>query len=266
MFMSNGFDDYISKPIDIRQMYIVMNKYVRDKQPPEVLETVRDFKAKEEKQKKESKKTIDPTNDNKKLLTGGIAGLDIPRGLKRYHNDEKAYLRVLKSFSIAVRDMLGYIKTVDADTLDDYKIRVHGIKGACYDVFAGQLADMAKELEDAAVEGNTDYIEKNNADFIVVIKEFLDKIDHLLLENSNDEKTGAKSKPIKDKIDKKKLSELLKACKDYDMSSVDRSIAEIEKYDYKSDKKLSVWLRENVDMINFAEIVNRITDEGGSAI
>ena len=36
MFLQNGFDDFISKPIDVHRLNDVLNKYVRDKQPPEV--------------------------------------------------------------------------------------------------------------------------------------------------------------------------------------------------------------------------------------
>ncbi|MCL2719345.1 MAG: ATP-binding protein, partial [Lachnospiraceae bacterium] len=38
IFLANGFDDFISKPIDIRRLNAVLNKFVRDKQPPEVIE------------------------------------------------------------------------------------------------------------------------------------------------------------------------------------------------------------------------------------
>jgi CheY-like chemotaxis protein len=31
MFLKNGFDDFLSKPIDIRQVNTVLNKLVRDK-------------------------------------------------------------------------------------------------------------------------------------------------------------------------------------------------------------------------------------------
>ena len=41
IFLSNGFDDFISKPIDMRQLASMLKKYVRDKQPPEVLEATR---------------------------------------------------------------------------------------------------------------------------------------------------------------------------------------------------------------------------------
>ena len=37
-FIENGFDDFLSKPIDTRQLNSVLRKFVRDKQPPEVIE------------------------------------------------------------------------------------------------------------------------------------------------------------------------------------------------------------------------------------
>jgi FOG: CheY-like receiver len=41
MFLENGFDGFISKPIDIRQLNASLNKFIRDKYPPEVVETAR---------------------------------------------------------------------------------------------------------------------------------------------------------------------------------------------------------------------------------
>jgi len=41
MFLNHGFDDFISKPLDLRQLNALLNVLIRDKQPPEVLETAR---------------------------------------------------------------------------------------------------------------------------------------------------------------------------------------------------------------------------------
>jgi len=40
-FLNNGFDEVVMKPVDIRLLTSVLNKFVRDKQPPDVLEAVR---------------------------------------------------------------------------------------------------------------------------------------------------------------------------------------------------------------------------------
>jgi PAS domain S-box-containing protein len=44
MFLSNGFDGFISKPIDIRQLNAVLNKLIRDKYPAKTVEASRRLK------------------------------------------------------------------------------------------------------------------------------------------------------------------------------------------------------------------------------
>jgi hypothetical protein len=39
----------------------------------------------------------------------------------------------------------------------------------------------------------------------------------------------------------------------------DAAMAEIEQYQYLSDDGLAVWLRENVDVINFQQIAERLS-------
>jgi len=52
MFMQNGFDGFISKPIDVRQLNAALNKMIRDKQPFEVIDAARREKADRETAKK----------------------------------------------------------------------------------------------------------------------------------------------------------------------------------------------------------------------
>jgi signal transduction histidine kinase/DNA-binding response OmpR family regulator len=48
VFLENGFDGFISKPIDIRQLDSVLNKLVRDKYPVETVDAARKLKTKME--------------------------------------------------------------------------------------------------------------------------------------------------------------------------------------------------------------------------
>ncbi|MDR2726860.1 MAG: cache domain-containing protein, partial [Deltaproteobacteria bacterium] len=41
MFLENGFNGFMSKPVDLRQLNLLLNRLVRDKQPPEVIEAAR---------------------------------------------------------------------------------------------------------------------------------------------------------------------------------------------------------------------------------
>jgi len=259
MFLSNGFDDYISKPIDIRQMNIVMNKYVRDKQTSEVLEEVRRSKENKTipKNKKGGSHPMFEMETASKLAYKEVEGLDIARGLERYHNNEEAYIRVLSSYAIAVRDMLGHIETPDIEKINDYRIKVHGIKGACYDVFADHLAESAKALENAAIIKDFEFICAHNSQFRESALILLDNIDELLsVIDAADSEAG--SRLTVDTISNDLLLKLITACEVYDMSGVDAVMDEIEMYEYETDKELSSWLRNKVDLINFTDIINRL--------
>jgi CheY-like chemotaxis protein len=41
VFLENGFNDYLSKPIEVRRLDIMLHKYIRDKQPQEVIDAAR---------------------------------------------------------------------------------------------------------------------------------------------------------------------------------------------------------------------------------
>jgi len=242
IFLQNGFDDYISKPIDIRLLNQILNKYIRDKQPQEVLNKVR--KQRKENEKKESD-----------LVRTKINGIDIYKGLERFGGNEEIYLDVLRTYADSVGKMLNEIENVNKNTLDIYRIKVHGIKGTSYDIFADETAKEALNLENAAKEGNYNYIEENNPSFLKNTWNLVNEINDLfkILNAQN-------SKPSKDKPDSDVLEYLCEACKRYDMDGADEAMTELEEYQYTSDDGLVDWLRYNVDRVYFEEIVQKLSN------
>jgi CheY-like chemotaxis protein len=254
MFLENGFDDFISKPIDLRQMNTVLNKFIRDKQSPEVIEMTRQG-ALSEKANGQSKPVQQAEAQVKKSVVDiKIADLDIAKGIGRYNGDEKVYLDILRSYARSTRATLGLIETVAEDNIADYKIRVHGIKGASYDIFAEKIGKEAEILEHAANDSNLSLILERNPAFLVAAGKLLDNIDDALA--SIDDKS---SRPKKDKPDNELLSKLLAACNVYDMDGADAAMTEIEEYQYTADDGLAVWLRENIDVTNFGQIAERLS-------
>jgi CheY-like chemotaxis protein len=245
MFLNNGFDDFVSKPIDIRQLNIIMNKYIRDRHP-------HDVHALTQNRSEKHKKT-------EKLANRSIKGLDIARGVKRYHGDEDAYMKVLHSYSISTEDMLKFIEKTNIDDIASYRIKVHGIKGASYDIYAEQIANKFEKLENASVSEDVEFIGKHNTPYIASARKLLESINNLL-RVVKEENPPTESKPQKDIINDGLLTVLSVACKSYDVSAAEKAMEDIEMYEYITDKELSTWLRENVDLINFAEIVERLED------
>jgi CheY-like chemotaxis protein len=255
MFLENGFDDFISKPIDLRQMNTVLNKFIRDKQSPDAIESARQEALFEKSNGKSKHVQKAQVKVKKSVADIRIADLDIAKGLDRYNGDEKIYLDILRSYARTTRATLELIQTVTEDSITDYKIRVHGIKGASYDIFADKHGKEAEVLEYAARDGNISLIQERNPAFLVTMGKLLDIVDDALL--SVDDNS---SKPKKDKPDNKLLSKLHDACSVYDMENVDAAMTEIEEYQYTADDGLAVWLREKVDVLDCQKIAERLCD------
>jgi len=60
-------------------------------------------------------------------------------------------------------------------------------------------------------------------------------------------------------MEPKMLYNLSKTCGAYDMDMVDSAIEEIVKYTYENDDGLAAWLSENVKLMNFKEIIKKLS-------
>ncbi|MCL2380747.1 MAG: ATP-binding protein [Treponema sp.] len=237
MFLSKGFQDFISKPIEMARLDAVIKKWVRDKgleqdsSPPQT----------------------GAGNSGRRFPLGTIAGLDMEKGLERFNGDTESYIQVLRSYAANSRALLKTAAKVTKDTLADYAITVHGIKGASWGICAGPVGDMAEALEKAAKEGNLGFVLSNNAAFIEDSEKLLADMEAML-----DTIPAEKPKPKKDKPDTETLLKLLSACEAYEMDGVDAAMTEIESCEYEADGGLAAWLRENINKMNFAQIRERL--------
>ena len=246
IFLQNGFDDFISKPIDIRYLNQLLNKYVRDKQSEEVLKEARMHKKETNPaQKTEIRLTI--------LENKEIEGIDILKGVKRFSGNEQIYIDVLDTYAQSVESMLDTIENVTEDTLVAYRIKVHGIKGTSYDVFAEKTAQDALDLENAAKSGDFGFIKSHNGDFVNNTRTLINNIKEFLACLSSE-----KPKQKKEAPEKNVLTDFYNASVKYDMDGMDAAMTELEKYQYDSGGDLVVLLREYIDMGNFQQITENL--------
>ena len=238
MFLNNGFDAFIAKPIDTRQLDSILNKLVRDKR-----------------QLESTKAALSLNNQAAMYLSNKkIDGLDIEKGMKKFGNDENIYLKVLRKYAAGNRSLLGSLEAVNKGNVSEYEISVHGIRGSSFDIFANQIGEKAAGLEAAAKAGDFDYINEHNPGFLETAWKLVNDIEDML--KNIDEQNP---KPKKDRPDAAVLSKLLAACEVYSMTEVDEAIAEIDAYQYEADDGLVDWLLEKVDVMQFAEIVNKLS-------
>jgi CheY-like chemotaxis protein/HPt (histidine-containing phosphotransfer) domain-containing protein len=248
VFLQNGFDAFISKPIDIRQLNSVLNKLIRDKQPATVIEGVHQKIDSEEVEHDGASQTSVLLAERK------ITGLNIAEGLERFDGDEKTHLKLLRSYASSVRSLLGSIEIVNENTLKNYEIAVHGIKGASFDILAEQVGKKSHDLEQAAKNGDFKFVVEHNPTFLETTWQLVHDLENLFFAIE-----AANPRPIKARPDNEALLKLLVACKEYDMDGADTAMAEIDNFRYESDDGLVDWLRDNVDVMNFEDIVERLS-------
>jgi CheY-like chemotaxis protein len=250
MFLNNGFQDFLTKPIDIMKMNDTINRWVRDKN----LEKKLGLDA--ESRIAESAPATAEDRDMQELLAqmirdAEVDGLDAEKGLERFGGDGKAYMDSLRSYAVHTPELLGTARTVNV--LADYAITVHGIKGSSYGISAQAIGRRAEKLEHAAKAGDMAFIEAENEKFIEAARKFIADVTGLL--EVLEEKL---QRPRKATPDPMLLARIRDAAKNYDMGGLDEAMEELERYTYEADTGLVPWLREQIDKSELEEIAERL--------
>jgi PAS domain S-box-containing protein len=152
VFQENGFDDFISKPIDLRQMNASLNTYVRDKYPPETVEAARRLKA----GMKETSR-----DDASPAVPSHLANLFI--------RDAEKAITVLE----AIHEKAPNYSEED---IQNYVISVHSMKSALYNIGETELSTSARQLEEAGRVPNTALMARETPTFLSSLRSVIAKI------------------------------------------------------------------------------------------
>ncbi|MDR0444056.1 MAG: response regulator, partial [Treponema sp.] len=170
MFLKNGFDDFISKPIDVREMDIILKKFVRDKQPPEVI-----IAAQAARRQKNGKEEANRTEANMELWKKleQIKELQIQTGLERVSGQQDIYEKSLQLLIKEIKKCDGNLKEfLAAGDLNNFSIAVHGIKGSLANIGAMGLSARAFELESASGKEDAAFCALNMPPFLEALHSF----------------------------------------------------------------------------------------------
>jgi CheY-like chemotaxis protein len=192
MFLANGFDRFISKPIDSRELDLVLTELIRNRKPPEVIEAAR----------RESHETsVRPKQDFAEL--------------KEYFiQDAEDIVKVLENVYAKIDD-LG-----DAD-IESYTIAAHGIKSALRNIGETTLSELAFDLERAGRARNLEAIAGITPVFIKELKTVIAKTK---LKETNNAVPASGDTMI---YLKEKVNEFRTACKTYDTGAAETVLNEL---------------------------------------
>jgi CheY-like chemotaxis protein len=251
LFLKSGFHAFLSKPIDILQLDMSINRYVRTKKLEKELSLP---------QKAPDANGEQGSNPKAGLFEGkSVPGIDFSTGLGLLKNNEKTYLGILNSYLSQIRAVPGKIRTFTEndtkETLADYEILVHSLKSTSYTIGVEAIGKMAEELERAVRKGDIAFINAHNG-------ALLDAVENLGVNLADFLEHAKKRKPLQAAPDPALLVKVLEASIQYDMGQLDAAMDELERYDYESGSDLIIWLREKIAKSELEKIQERLSKEG----
>lgn len=172
-FLKCGFQDFISKPLDRKQLNEVLTRWI----PGSFRHPKRVVKKKQVVQIK-----FEDIN---------IKGIDIGAAM-RYHTGEVAdYLELLQLYCMDGRRKCELLrKLLGERDYVNYEIEVHGLKSASANIGAMELSGHAKEHEEAASRGDEEFIVRHADDLLNCYETQLDEIEGFLKRREQEQEDG----------------------------------------------------------------------------
>jgi signal transduction histidine kinase/HPt (histidine-containing phosphotransfer) domain-containing protein/ActR/RegA family two-component response regulator len=129
MFLANGFDDYLSKPIETAKLNELMERWIP----------------------LEARAALSPafSGSEKDSDTLEIEGIDTRLGLKRIGGSMKDYLEALEIYCRDVESSLRVLEDISAENIENFTIQVHALKAASANIGAVEISNEAAFLEEA---------------------------------------------------------------------------------------------------------------------
>ncbi|MCI9491587.1 MAG: response regulator [Lachnospiraceae bacterium] len=137
-FLKCGFEDFISKPLDKRELNQLLLRWV-----PE------EYRNMEEKEV--APKPFDPAAFQ-------IDGVDMDAAMRYYSGDEEGFADLLELYCIDGKRKMELLPELAQSDLSRYQIEVHGLKSASANIGAMDVSAMARAQEDAAARGDREFI------------------------------------------------------------------------------------------------------------
>ena len=171
-YLNAGFDDYLSKPIELEKLEGILRKWLPKHIIREALAKEKDtgddeelfeFYPFEDHAEKDSKTTDDGSSEEGTDFFGELEalGIDTKAALMFCGEDPAFYKELLDSFVASCGEKKKELDDhFSKEAWKDFEIKIHALKSMSKTIGAMELSDMAFELEKAAEEENKEKIIK----------------------------------------------------------------------------------------------------------
>ena len=167
-YLEAGFDDYLSKPVEGKELEDMIRKYLPASKVTVVKhEIFTESVSEKDTERKEVKKTL----------------IDRTMGLEYCGGMEEIYREVLEAYSEEGQESLEKIAEYQKNRdWKNYAVIVHAVKSTSMTIGAKELSDAAKEQEMAAKAGDEEVIEAKWKAVYTAYQEVLEEVKNMLAE------------------------------------------------------------------------------------
>ncbi len=223
MFINSGMNDFLAKPIEMSKLNTVLEKWLP--------------KAKQIK-----------TSSRQKIseaATFKIDDIDTNQGIRLTGGTLEGYIATLGFFSKDAASKIEEInRSLENDDVPLFTTYVHALKSAAASIGAAELAELAKQLEEAGNKDDIGYIAENTDNFLQKLSATIDKIGPFIPKGEKTPPGDISAELIKLKI----------ALEEMNMSEIDLILAELP------DNDIVRKINESILMFDYDEAV-RVIEE-----
>ena len=190
LFLNNGMNDYLSKPIDSKRLNQVLAQWLpQEKQLTELPD-----------QYKHLLKDL-PDDSSVESADIVIPDVDAAKAMRELGHSKEEYLDLLETVYEEGQKKLPLMRECVAHgEWQRYMIEAHALKSVCASIGAGNLSVTAKSHEMAVKDGNISFVQKDNANFLAAYEKLLTDIDYYFKtqETSDEQKPELSTQQLRD--------------------------------------------------------------------
>ena len=220
MFIENGFNDFLSKPIDVSKLDEMLDRWIPNEKKEKGIES-------------DDQRTIS--------YIPVIPGVDTARGIAMTGGTAAVYLKVLSLFCKDVEERMPLLqKTPSQDTLSLFITNVHALKSASTSIGVQEVSNLAAKLEAAGNAADMSFISEHLPAFAKRLSELVKNISAAITPSSDDGNSlaDAESKPdisacipafreLADALKSKKISDIKRLLNMLEQQTQDSKVKEI---------------------------------------
>ena len=242
MYLDEGFDDYLSKPVDSAKLEELICHYLPEEYIEKVLEV-----------------SQDNNEDYENFISSlsKITEINIEEGLKNCTSPELLY-STLKKYYLAIDEKIKELDNfIETNDLENYGIKVHALKTTSKIIGALSLYHLAEKLEAYCENNNIEELKKEHITLITSYKNFKAILEPLITENDFKIQKSENKRELPQEKLSQIINQLIEAANDFDIDSLDNLVKELSEYDlpFEFSQKFDN-IKESIEKVDFKELRN----------